>query len=85
MSDDVILQTFEASRVFEHLTSLGVKPNAMSYSLLVDAHLINRDQKAALSVIDEMVCTSVLYVKPVYMEAHFDDSSCGQLTCVMIS
>nr|DAD31434.1 TPA_asm: hypothetical protein HUJ06_010285 [Nelumbo nucifera] len=48
-------KTFEASRVFEHLTSLGVKPNATSYSLLVDAHLINRDAKAALSVIDEMV------------------------------
>ncbi|XP_059447301.1 pentatricopeptide repeat-containing protein At1g26460, mitochondrial [Corylus avellana] len=48
-------KTFEASRVFEHLVSLGVKPNAMSYSLLVDAHLINRDPKAALSVIDEMV------------------------------
>lgn len=48
-------KTFEASRVFEHLVSLGVKPNAMSYSLLVDAHLTNRDQKAALSVIDEMV------------------------------
>ncbi|KAF8389719.1 hypothetical protein HHK36_024238 [Tetracentron sinense] len=50
-----IILTFEASRVFEHLTSLGVKPNAMSYSLLVDAHLINRDPKAAVSVIDEMV------------------------------
>ncbi|KAF8369766.1 hypothetical protein HHK36_032211 [Tetracentron sinense] len=48
-------KTFEASRVFEHLTSLGVKPDTMSYSLLVDAHLINRDPKAALSVIDEMV------------------------------
>ncbi|XP_057962038.1 pentatricopeptide repeat-containing protein At1g26460, mitochondrial [Malania oleifera] len=48
-------KTYEASRVFDHLTSLGVKPNAISYSLLVDAHLINRDQKAALSVIDEMV------------------------------
>ncbi|KAK9277096.1 hypothetical protein L1049_006635 [Liquidambar formosana] len=48
-------KTFEASRVFEHLTSLGVKPNAMSYSLLVDAHLINRDPKAAVSMIDEMV------------------------------
>ncbi|KAJ4850954.1 hypothetical protein Tsubulata_011537 [Turnera subulata] len=48
-------KTFEASRVFEHLTGLGIKPNAMSYSLLVDAHLINRDAKAALSVIDEMV------------------------------
>ncbi|XP_022733395.1 pentatricopeptide repeat-containing protein At1g26460, mitochondrial-like isoform X2 [Durio zibethinus] len=47
--------TFEASRVFEHMLSLGVKPNAKSYSLLVDAHLINRDQKAALSVIEEMV------------------------------
>lgn len=48
-------KTFEASRVFEHLTSLGIKPNAMSFSLLVDAHLINRDQKAALSVIEEMI------------------------------
>ncbi|XP_042498555.1 pentatricopeptide repeat-containing protein At1g26460, mitochondrial-like [Macadamia integrifolia] len=48
-------KTFEALRVFEHLTSLGLKPNAMSYSLLVDAHLINRDQKAAIAVIDEMV------------------------------
>ncbi|KAF3431992.1 hypothetical protein FNV43_RR26729 [Rhamnella rubrinervis] len=48
-------KTFEASRVFEHLLSLGVKPNATSYSLLVDAHLINRDQKSALSVIDSMV------------------------------
>ncbi|KAJ4961761.1 hypothetical protein NE237_021671 [Protea cynaroides] len=48
-------KTFEALRVFEHLTSLGVKPNAMSYSLLVNAHLINRDQKAAVAVIDEMV------------------------------
>ncbi|XP_068657213.1 pentatricopeptide repeat-containing protein At1g26460, mitochondrial-like [Aristolochia californica] len=48
-------KTFEASRVFEHMTSLGVKPNAMSYSLLVDAHLANKDAKAALSVIDDMV------------------------------
>ncbi|KAK3222874.1 hypothetical protein Dsin_009899 [Dipteronia sinensis] len=48
-------KTFEASRVFEHLVTLGVKPNAMSYSLLVDAHLINRDQKAAISIIDDMI------------------------------
>ncbi|CAL9072063.1 unnamed protein product [Musa textilis] len=48
-------KTAEACKVFEHLLSLGVKPNAMTYSLLVDAHLINRDQKAALSVIDAMV------------------------------
>lgn len=52
-------QTFEASRVFEHLVSVGVKPNGMSYALLVDAHLINRDPKAALSVIDEMVMISI--------------------------
>ncbi|KAF5191093.1 Pentatricopeptide repeat-containing protein [Thalictrum thalictroides] len=48
-------QTFEASRVFDHLVSLGVKPNETSYALLVDAHLINRDAKAAISVIDDMV------------------------------
>ncbi|KDP41295.1 hypothetical protein JCGZ_15702 [Jatropha curcas] len=48
-------KTFEAARVFEHLVSLGIKPNARSYSLLVDAHLINRDAKAALSAIEEML------------------------------
>ncbi|XP_030482590.2 pentatricopeptide repeat-containing protein At1g26460, mitochondrial [Cannabis sativa] len=48
-------KTFEASRVFEHMLSLDTKPNAKSYMILVDAHLINRDQKAALSVIDSMV------------------------------
>ncbi|GMH01789.1 hypothetical protein Nepgr_003628 [Nepenthes gracilis] len=48
-------KTSEASRVFEHLISLSIKPNAMSYSLLVDAHLINRDPKAAISVADQMV------------------------------
>lgn len=48
-------KTEEASNVFQHLTSLDVKPNATTYSLLVDAHLVNRDPKAALAVIDEMV------------------------------
>lgn len=47
-------KTLEASRVFEHLASMDVKPNAMTYSLLVDAHLINRDPKAAISAIDNM-------------------------------
>lgn len=41
--------------MFEHLLSLGVKSNALSYSLLVDAYLVNRDPKSALSVIDNMV------------------------------
>ncbi|CAL8994686.1 unnamed protein product [Prunus brigantina] len=48
-------QTVEASNVFGHLVSLGIKPNAKSYSLLVDAHLVNKDPKSALSVIDDMV------------------------------
>lgn len=48
-------KTFEASRVFDHLVSLGVQPNATSYATLVDAHIINKDAKAALSVMDEMV------------------------------
>ncbi|KAK1416011.1 hypothetical protein QVD17_31799 [Tagetes erecta] len=38
----------EAVKVFEHLVSLGMKPNAKSYALLVDAHLIKRDLQAAL-------------------------------------
>lgn len=50
-----VKKTDEACKVFDHLVSLGVKPNATSYALLVDAHLINRDPKSALSAIDEMV------------------------------
>ncbi|KAG8383040.1 hypothetical protein BUALT_Bualt05G0143100 [Buddleja alternifolia] len=45
----------EAVKVFEHFSGVGVKPNMTTYSLLVDAHLIKRDPKAALSVIDEMI------------------------------
>ncbi|XP_010527740.1 PREDICTED: pentatricopeptide repeat-containing protein At1g26460, mitochondrial-like [Tarenaya hassleriana] len=48
-------KTFEATRVFDHLVSIGVKPDTRTYSFLVDAHLINRDPKSALSVIDDMV------------------------------
>ncbi|KAI5678892.1 hypothetical protein M9H77_09842 [Catharanthus roseus] len=45
----------EAVKVFEHFVGLGVKPNSATYSLLVDAHLIRRDLKAALSVVTDMV------------------------------
>uniref|UniRef100_A0A7N0T693 Pentatricopeptide repeat-containing protein n=1 Tax=Kalanchoe fedtschenkoi TaxID=63787 RepID=A0A7N0T693_KALFE len=48
-------KTLEASNVFEHMVGSGLKPNAKSYSLLVDTHLINLDPKSALSVIDNMV------------------------------
>ncbi|XP_052162011.1 pentatricopeptide repeat-containing protein At1g26460, mitochondrial [Oryza glaberrima] len=50
-------KTEEACNVFQHLVSLGVKPNATTYGLLVDTHLVNRDAKAALAVIAEMVDT----------------------------
>jgi Pentatricopeptide repeat domain/PPR repeat len=52
-------QTAEACNVFDHLVSIGVKPNATTYSLIADAHLINRDAKSALKVIDEMVCMKI--------------------------
>ena len=57
----ILWQTHEASRVFEHLLSLGLKPNAKSFSLLVDAHLINRDVKSALAVLDDMVTAMVFF------------------------
>ncbi|CAN8291533.1 unnamed protein product [Cochlearia groenlandica] len=50
-----VKKTFEATRVYEHLVSVGVKPDARTFSLLVDAHLINRDPKSALTVIDDMI------------------------------
>lgn len=48
-------QRDEAVKVFEHFVGQGVKPNATTYSLVIDAHLLKRDPKAALSVLDEMV------------------------------
>ncbi|KAL6538759.1 hypothetical protein OROMI_025085 [Orobanche minor] len=45
----------EAVKVFEHFVGSGVKPNMTTYSLLVDAHLVMRDPKAALSVVDDMM------------------------------
>ncbi|KAK4479825.1 hypothetical protein RD792_015365 [Penstemon davidsonii] len=45
----------EAVKVFEHFVGLGVKPNMTTYSLLVDAHLVKRDPKAALSLISDMI------------------------------
>ena len=62
----ILWQTHEASKVFEHLVSLGLKPNAKSYSLLIEAHLINRDVKSALAVVDDMVFTLFLK-KKVYI------------------
>lgn len=58
----ILWQTQEASKVFEHLVSLGLKPNAKSYSLLIEAHLINRDVKSALAVIDDMVSTLFFFL-----------------------
>lgn len=48
-------QRDEAVKVFEHFVGIGVKPNYTTYSLLVDAHLILRDPRAALAVVEEMV------------------------------
>lgn len=62
-----IIQTEEACNVFQHLVSLGVKPNATTYGLLVDTHLVNRDAKAALAVIAEMVWSIYFCTFPVYL------------------
>lgn len=63
----LLMQTSEASSVFEHMISKGVKPNATTYSVLVDAHLVERDPKAALSVIDQMVIASVLVCLSIWL------------------
>ncbi|CAL1395091.1 unnamed protein product [Linum trigynum] len=55
-------KTDEASKVLEHMIGLG---NAMSYSLIIDAHLINRDVKAALSTIGQMVSEGYLPTKEI--------------------
>jgi len=71
----ILWQTHEASKVFEHLVSLGLKPNAKSYSLIIEAHLINRDVKSALAVIDDMVSTLFFFFfkKCIYLPAKLID------------
>lgn len=50
-----VRKTTEAASVFEHFASKDVKADATSYKLLIEAHLVNRDQKAAISVLDQMI------------------------------
>lgn len=50
-----VKKTPEATRVYSHLVGEGVKPDTRTFSLLVDAHLVNRDPKSALTVIDDMI------------------------------
>ncbi|KAL3654296.1 hypothetical protein CASFOL_003977 [Castilleja foliolosa] len=45
----------EAVKVFKHFIGLGLKPNMTTYSLLIDGHLIMRDPKSALALIDDMI------------------------------
>lgn len=45
----------EVSKVFGYIVNSGLKPNAKSYCLLIDAHLINRDVKSAMGVLDDMI------------------------------
>lgn len=59
IKDCFLWQRDEAVKVFEHFVGKGLKPNATTYSLLIDAHLVKRDPKAALSVVDEMVYINV--------------------------
>ncbi|CAI0390807.1 unnamed protein product [Linum tenue] len=58
-------KTDEALKVFEHMIGLGIKPNVMSYSLIIDAHLISRDVKAALITIDQMVSEGFVPTKEI--------------------
>lgn len=63
--------------------SVGVKPNATTYLVLVDAHLINRDPKAALSTVDKMVILSGLCFKLhclyIISDFWFGNPSLGQV------
>lgn len=63
----IFVQREKALNLFEQLKGLGIKPNAMTYALLVDAHLIvdarivddthliESNQESALAIIEEMV------------------------------
>ncbi|XP_051146300.1 pentatricopeptide repeat-containing protein At1g26460, mitochondrial-like [Andrographis paniculata] len=48
-------KTDDAVKVFDQFVALGVKPNIITYSQLIDAHLIVHDLKAALATINSMI------------------------------
>jgi hypothetical protein len=77
-----VLQTDEACNVFQHILSVGVKPNATTYSLLVDAHIVNRDLKGTLAVIDQMVSPNC-YSKFFFLFLHEDSCSFQFLLCLV--
>lgn len=58
-------QRKKALELFEQLKGLGIKPNAMTYALLVDAHLVKKDPISALAIIDEMVISGFTPTKEI--------------------
>jgi hypothetical protein len=68
------LQTDEGCNVFQHMLGVGVKPNATTYSLLADVHIVNRDPKAALAVIDQMVSPNGHSKNAFFHEYYFPPS-----------
>lgn len=48
--------------MFEHLVSSGLKPNAQTYAILLQAHVVNKDPSAALSIISSMVTLHMFYL-----------------------
>jgi pentatricopeptide repeat protein len=38
------------------MTGSGLQPDKRTYNLLIKAHIVNRDTKSAMEVVDQMVC-----------------------------
>ena len=45
----------EVLQIFDYMHEVGVLPDHRTYSLLIDAHVVNHDPKAAMDALDVMV------------------------------
>ncbi|KAK1379475.1 Pentatricopeptide repeat-containing protein [Heracleum sosnowskyi] len=75
----------KALEIFKQLKGLGIKPNAMTYALLVDVHLLASKPISALAVIDEMVISGFTPTKEILKKVRrrcvrkMDDESNAQV------
>lgn len=49
------MKTPEVLQIFDYMHEVGVVPDERTYCLLVDAHVVNRDPKAAMEALHALV------------------------------
>lgn len=62
----------EVLQIFDYMHEVGVIPDERTYSLLIDAHVVNRDPKGAMEALNLMV----RFLNAVQVISDFRDGIC---------